>query len=73
MQDTQAKNEVDVFVENHGTILLIRPVSDVAREWIDEHIGSQNGFQPYYPTVVCEPRYVFDVVAGMQASGLMVR
>lgn len=73
MQDTQAKNEVDVFVENHGTILLILPVSDLAREWIDEHIGSQNGFQPYYPTVVCEPRYVFDVVAGMQASGLMVR
>lgn len=73
MQDTQAKNEVDVFVENHGTILLILPVSDLAREWIDEHIGSQNGFQPYYPTVVCEPRYVFDVVAGMQASGLTVR
>lgn len=73
MQHTQLTNEVDVFVENHGTILLIRPVSDIAREWIDEHIGSQNRFQPYYPTVVCEPRYVFDVVAGMQASGLMVR
>lgn len=73
MQCTRPQNEMDVFIENHGTIFLIHPISDVAREWIDEHIGPQNGFQPYYPTVISEPRYVFDVVAGMKASGLTVR
>jgi hypothetical protein len=48
--------QADVVVENHGSIYLFRPLSDSARTWVDEYIGADNGYQPYYPTVVVEHR-----------------
>ena len=42
----------DIVVESHGSIFLLRPISDSGRMWIEENIGQQNGFQPYWPTVV---------------------
>lgn len=65
--------QVDVVVENQGTIYLFRPLSDSARAWVDEHIGEGNGYQPYYPTVVIEHRYIGDIVHGAIADGLVVR
>ena len=61
-----------IVVENHGSIFLLRPTSRSGREWLDKNIGEQNGFQPYWPTVVVEPRYVVDIVNGMQADDLGV-
>lgn len=63
----------DFSVENHGSIFLLRPETDAAHEWIDEHINPDNGYQPYWPTVVVEPRYVGAIVEGIQADGLAVR
>ncbi len=63
---------LDFSVENHGSIFLLRPHSDAAREWVEEHIGSDNGFQPYWPTVVVEHRYIADIVQGIQNDGLAV-
>lgn len=69
----QSKPQVDISVENHGSIFLLRPLSDSARVWVDDHIGEDNGYQPYYPTVVVEHRYVADIVRGALADGLVVR
>lgn len=65
--------EVDFVVENHSSIFLLRPCTDIAREWVDEHIGPDNGYQPMYPTVVVEHRFIRDIVAGIQNDGLEVR
>jgi hypothetical protein len=65
------KIKPDFVVENHGSIFLLRPLTPMARSWVDEHIGN-NGFQPYYPTVVVEPRYIADIAHGAQADGLVV-
>ena len=62
----------DFLVENHGSIFLLIPQKDSARIWIDDHIGRDNGYQPYYPTVVVEHRYIADIVAGIQDDGLAV-
>jgi hypothetical protein len=62
----------DVLIENHGTIFLVRPLSGVARAWVEEHIGQGNGYQPCWPTVVVEPRYLDDIIEGMRADGLAV-
>ena len=62
----------DIVVENHGSIFLLRPLSRPGREWIDQNIGQDNGFQPYWPTVVVEPRYIADIVNGIQADDLRV-
>ncbi|MGA7791765.1 MAG: hypothetical protein WCA19_01920 [Candidatus Acidiferrales bacterium] len=63
----------DFVVENHGSIFLLRPLSPSATSWIEEHIGQENGYQPYFPTVVVEHRYIADIVAGIQNDGLVVQ
>jgi hypothetical protein len=62
----------DFEVQNHGSIFLLKPQNDSAISWIEEHIGADNGYQPYYPTFVIEPRYIADIVAGIQGDGLAV-
>ena len=62
----------DFLVENHGNIFLVRTLTSSAISWVEEHIGHDNGFQPYFPTVVVEHRYIADLVAGIQNDGLAV-
>jgi len=62
----------DFELQNHGSIFLLIPQSVSARVWIDDHIGKDNGYQPQYPTVIVEHRYIADIVAGIQNDGLVV-
>jgi len=63
----------DFRAENYGSIFLLRPLTTAAREWVNEHIGQDNGYQPYWPTVVIEPRYVEPILTGLRNDGLTVR
>ncbi len=63
---------VDFEVQNHGSIFLLIPQTLSARVWIDDHIGEGNGYQPSYPTIIVEHRYIADIVAGIQDDGLAV-
>jgi len=58
----------DFLCENRGSIFLLKPLTPSATAWIEEHIGQDNGFQPYFPTVVIEPRYVAEIVEGIFPS-----
>ena len=62
----------DITIQNHGSIVQIVPHTEAARAWIDEHIGPDNGFQPYYPNVMVEPRFVEAVIEGMSEAGLVL-
>jgi hypothetical protein len=62
----------DFLVENHGSVFLLKPQNDSAISWVEENIGQDNGFQPHWPNVVIEHRYVADIVAGIQNDGLAV-
>jgi hypothetical protein len=66
------KIQPDFVVENHGSVFLLKPLTPSATSWIEEHIGQDNGFQPCFPTVVVEPRYIADIVEGIQNDGLAV-
>ncbi len=63
--------EVDFLLEDYGSIILLRPVTDSAREWVDMHIGEDNGYQPLWPTVTIEGRYVHPVLEGIQEDGFV--
>lgn len=63
---------MDIQVENGGSVFLLRATSELGESWVDENIGQDNGYQPYWPTVVVESRYIEDIVYGMQADGLEV-
>ncbi len=68
----KATSPPDFFVENHGSIFLLRPQNEQAVAWADEHIGSENGFQPIWPTVVVEQRFIAAIVEGIRNDGLGV-
>jgi len=62
----------DFELQSHGSIFLLIPQSTSARIWVDDHIGKDNGYQPHYPTVVVEHRYISDIVEGIRNDGLAV-
>jgi hypothetical protein len=61
----------DFAVEDHGTICLLRPLTKAASVWVEEHIGQDNGFQPHWPTVVIEPRYIWSILEGLRSDGFV--
>jgi hypothetical protein len=63
----------DFAVENHGSIILLRPLTDAGIDYVNENIGEDNGFQPYWPVVVFEPRYISQFLHQVRESGLLVR
>jgi hypothetical protein len=72
-QREEMQSPPDFVLENHGSILLLRPQNESAVAWLNEHIGSENGFQPYWPTVVIEHRYIGAILEGIQGDGLAVQ
>jgi hypothetical protein len=62
----------DFTVRNEGSIILLTPRTDVAHDWVNEHIGQDNGYQALWPTVTIEPRYLEPILAGIQDAGLEV-
>jgi hypothetical protein len=63
----------DFAVENHGSIVLLRPLTQAGIDYVNENIGASNGFQPYWPVVVFEPRYIDQFIGAIREDGLLVR
>jgi hypothetical protein len=63
----------DFLIENHGSLFFLRPLSQSAREWIEENISQIDSFQPYWPVVLIEPRFVSDILSGILSEGWSVR
>jgi hypothetical protein len=62
----------DIKVENHGSIILLKTLTPAAIAWVEENV-SRSGFQPYWPFLVCEPRYAQAVIDGARNAELVVR
>lgn len=54
-----------------GSIFLLTPHSESAHAWIEQNMGKDNDFQPWWPTVVIEHRYMADILQGIQNHGLV--
>ena len=61
---------MDLQFETHGSIVLLRPVSKAAVEWIDEWIGDEA--PRWGGAVACEVRYAEAIWYGAQDDGLRV-
>ncbi len=63
----------DVIVEDHGSIFILRGMTDAGYAWIEEHV-SREGHQPFGRGArLVEPRYVSDIVDGATSDGLVVQ
>jgi hypothetical protein len=63
----------DFTVQYHGNLVLLVPNTKLGINWANKNIGADNGYQPYWPTVILEHRYVENVLAGIQRLGLVAR
>jgi hypothetical protein len=64
--------ETDVMVDRHGSIVGLAPMTSAGREWIEEHCQAEP-WQWLAGTLNVDMRYAGEIVAGMQADGLIVR
>lgn len=62
---------MDALLENHGTTWLVRPLTQVASDWIEGNV--QEDAQFFGNALVVEHRFVGDLAEGMRADGLGVR
>lgn len=62
---------VDVRITNHGSLYLLNPQTDAARDWLSNNVSDDaNWFGDMLPV---EPRYMPDLLAGMRGNGLVVQ
>lgn len=72
MTQSKKSSTKDFTITDSGSIVLLHPQTDAARNWLEENIGQDNGFQPYWPTVVVEPRFVQAIIEGFSNDGLLL-
>jgi hypothetical protein len=61
-----------IRVENEGTVILLRPVNGIARQWLEDNVESE-GWQWFGGALACEPRTVVPVLEGFVADGGQIR
>lgn len=61
----------DVQIENHGTIFLVRPLTEAAFEWVADHVSGES--QWFGNALAVEHRYVAALTQGMMDDGLEVQ
>jgi len=59
----------DFLLHDEGTVLLLRPMNEVAKAWADEHVGQDNGVSL---CVVIDHREADDIILGIRADGLTI-
>jgi hypothetical protein len=55
-----------------SSIFLLRPQNENAIACVDENTGQNSSFQPYWPTVVVEHRFIGPIAEGINADGLAI-
>ena len=62
----------DIIVEHHGSISILRGMTDAGYAWIEEHVSGE-GYQPFgLGARLVEPRYVLPILEGAMDAGLRV-
>jgi hypothetical protein len=61
---------MDLLIENHGTIWLVRPVTDAAIQWLKDTAPEDAQFLGYAMAV--ETRYLDGVIEAARNDGLEV-
>jgi hypothetical protein len=69
---TRVKVPVDARFENRGSIWLLRPLTQAARDWMDEHCPADGEHQYFGSALVVESRYVASIYDSTCADGLTV-
>jgi hypothetical protein len=66
----EAKTTPDVLVLNDGTLFLFCPLTQQAKDWIEEHV--QSDAQWFLSALVVEHRYAWGLAQVMKDEGLVL-
>jgi hypothetical protein len=58
----------DLLIQAEGTIVLFTPITDAAKQWIDEHIADD--LQWFGPALMVEHLFADDLFIYMAQAGL---
>jgi hypothetical protein len=58
-------------VEDHGTLILVRPLTHDVRTWLEENVAED--VQWWGGAIVVEPRHLAPLVEGMFEEGFTVQ
>ena len=58
-------------ISDHGTVISIRPLNDVARQWLDENVVSEP-WQWVQGALCVEARFARDLIIEIEQAGLTV-
>lgn len=58
----------DFGVSNHGTIFLLKPQSEAAREWCKNHLPAD--LQTLGESIAVEPRHIPRIARGIMEDGM---
>jgi hypothetical protein len=61
----------DFELIDHGTIVLVMPITDAAREWLEQHVAHDR-IMWTRGSIPVEPRYVDNLVTGVLGDGMNV-
>ena len=61
----------DVEFLNHGSIIMVVPVTPAAKAWVEENLALES-WQWLGGGFTCEPRYASELAESMSADGLTV-
>jgi hypothetical protein len=70
-ESNQSSPAVDLRFENHFSLFLIRPCSEIGQQWLDANVGDEDTLT-FGNAIVCEPRYVESILRGAIDAGLEV-
>ena len=73
---SKVEESVDFWLDNHGSIGILRPYSERGKEWLDERrLESQEGIAEYtfgFGGLVVEPRYMAGLTQQLEDEGYLV-
>ena len=59
---------IDFEITNEGTVVMVKPLTDEAKEWVDENVHTE-GWQWMCGAFACAHRMAGDLISGIEAEG----
>lgn len=63
--------DIDVVIVDSGSISIVEPRSERAKAWVNRKV-SDEGYQPAWPTLYVEARYLGPLLEAMREDGLVL-
>lgn len=64
--------EADFTITDHGSIVMVRPLTEAATEWVEENVG----IEPWAwmgDAFACDHRMAGDLIAGIESEGFTIQ